>query len=165
MFAVLLLSAGIPMLSSGMDMLKSKGGENNTYLRGDLNAIPYSRAIQYSGTHEYCRRLIRFRLSSAGSPTRLDGHPAPGYFATSMDRHATAIVMNALRAHGPHRLAFAINPHFEPVELVWPAGDPTDFLQVGDHERLEASGLDSAKIPVEHGRILMPPLSCGIWIA
>ena len=46
-----MMSVGIPMLAQGQDFLRSKRGVNNTYQRGDLNALDYKRIYRYSSTH------------------------------------------------------------------------------------------------------------------
>src|SRR5690606_20920271 len=60
MAAVLFSSIGIPMISAGQDFLRSKHGVNNTYLRGDLNALDYRRLERFSGTHAYFAEWILF---------------------------------------------------------------------------------------------------------
>ena len=59
-------SPGIPMLAAGQDFLRSKQGVRNTYLRGDLNALDYSKSNEHEELGEWIRSLIEFRLSNAG---------------------------------------------------------------------------------------------------
>ena len=59
-------SPGIPMLSAGQDFLRSKQGVRNTYLRGDLNALDYSKSNEFEVLGEWIRSLIEFRLSNEG---------------------------------------------------------------------------------------------------
>ena len=63
---LVLLSPGIPMLSAGQDFLRGKQGVRNTYLRGDLNALDYSKSSKFEELGEWVRSLIEFRLSSEG---------------------------------------------------------------------------------------------------
>jgi pullulanase len=166
MAAILLASVGIPMLSSGADMLKSKQGVNNTYLRGDLNALDYQRAASFSSTHDYFRAWIRFRLSESGKLLRLDAAPYNGYFRTFSDRSALIIEFNADRSLGKDRLIFAVNPHFEEVRIVDEELDLTGFRQIADHERFadEGASLDSAVVDCGKGFLRLPPLACGLWL-
>lgn len=166
MAAILMTAAGIPMLSAGMDFLKSKQGTHNTYLRGDLNALPYNRRIQFADTHDYFREWIALRLSHAGRLLRLDQRPGPHYWRRTSTRNALALAVNADRSLGPDRLVFAINPHFESVELPWPLAEgPAGFRQIADHARVDLHGLPSARLPLRDGQIRLPGLSCGLWYA
>ena len=63
---LVLLSPGIPMLSAGQDFLRGKQGVRNTYLRGDLNALDYSKTSKFEELGEWVRSLIELRLSSEG---------------------------------------------------------------------------------------------------
>ena len=61
MAALLFMSLGVPMIAEGQDFLRSKHGVNNTYQRGDLNALDYRRLYRYLGTHVYFADWIAFR--------------------------------------------------------------------------------------------------------
>lgn len=164
MGAVLLLSVGVPMLHAGVDFLYSKGGRNNTYLDGEANALPYGRQRFFAGTHEYFRRLIAFRQSAPGRLVRLNGHPERGFFRTAADDRALAMLYNAHRERGPEQLLFAINPTAETRRLQFSGIEWADWLQVADHERVEAGGLASARFVSDGETVELPGLSCGIWI-
>ena len=72
---LLLLAPGVPMLSAGQDFMRGKKGVRNTYLRGDLNALDYSRTIRFEEFGKWIRSLIAFRLSNEGRflrPERYD---------------------------------------------------------------------------------------------
>ena len=53
MASLLFASLGVPMLAQGQDFLRSKRGIENTYQRGDINALDYNRRYVYSGTVSY----------------------------------------------------------------------------------------------------------------
>ncbi len=164
MGAVLLLSVGIPMLHAGLDFLYSKGGKNNTYLEGNANALPYERMRFFAGTHEYFRRLIEFRQSAIGRLLRLDGHPERGFFNTATEDRAFAMQYNAHRERGAQQIIFAINPTFETLPLTFPGVDWENWVQIADHERVELTGLQTARFFVHEETVELPALSCGIWI-
>lgn len=164
MAAILLASAGIPMLSSGMDFMKSKGGVNNTYLRGDLNAIPYSRMSEYSGTAEYFRRWIAFRRGRHGRLLRLDGFPGDGYFQQATAGCAFGMIINAQGTHGPERLLFVVNPGYEFAELRFDGVNTAGFRQVADTERWGDPWLRTPHYPTDGDGVTVPPLSCGLFI-
>jgi pullulanase len=165
MVAILMCSLGIPMLSAGQDLLRTKHGIHDSYRKGDVNAIDYHRLLAFSGSHEYFRRWIRFRLSERGRPLRLDSRPSDGYLRFFGAEHGSALaaLFNADLSQGPRRLLFAVNPHHEAVHI-W-VGDLglARWRQLADHERFEPSGLECALLPCVHERLEMPPLSCGLW--
>ena len=61
--ALILLSPGIPMISAGQDLMRNKKGNRNTYLRGDLNEIDYSKSGEFAALTSDLKALIEFRLS------------------------------------------------------------------------------------------------------
>ena len=164
MVAILMMSLGIPMVCSGDDMLKSKGGTNNTYLRGDLNAIPYSRMAEYSGTVDYFRRWIAFRLGGLGRYLRLDSFPGREYFITGWSASAFGMIYNATFSHGPERLLFVVNPGHEFSEVHFADEELGGFRQLADSERWGDPELPAPNFWRHRNRVTVPPLSCGLFI-
>lgn len=65
--AAVLLSAGIPMLAQGQEMLRSKKGNGNTYNAGDgVNAVDYGLREKHAGAFDFYRGLIELRRSPDG---------------------------------------------------------------------------------------------------
>ena len=64
--ALMFFSIGTPMVTEGLDFLKSKYGENDTYLRGDLNALDFTAIDIHRNTHNYFQNWIQFRQSPLG---------------------------------------------------------------------------------------------------
>ncbi len=166
MIAVLMSSLGIPMISAGQDMLRSKQGVHNTYLRGDLNALDYSRIYRFSGTHQYFRDWIFFRLSEKGRVFRPTGAPSRKYmrFYSAAGSTALAALYNSDCSIGQGRILFAVNPHLEEVSIKIEGIKVKRWKQVADHERFEEAGLKSALFPFQRGTLIMPAMSCGLWI-
>ena len=165
MVAILLCSLGIPMLAAGQDLLRTKHGIHDSYRSGDVNAIDYQRLLAFSGSHEYFRRWIRFRLSERGQLLRLGSRPGDDYLRFFGAEHGSALaaLFNADRSQGPRRLLFAVNPHHEGVHIRVGDLGLVHWKQLADHERFDVSGLDCARLPCAHERIELPPLSCGLW--
>ncbi len=165
MIAILMCSLGIPMLAAGQDLLRSKHGIRDSYRAGDVNAIDYQRLLGFSGSHDYFRRWIRFRLSERGRLFRLDARPGEDYLRFFGAEHGSALaaLFNADHSQGPRRLLLAVNPHHETVHI--PIGDLQlcHWRQLADHERFDASGLGCALLPCVHQRLELPPLTCGLW--
>ncbi|RME69174.1 MAG: glycoside hydrolase family 1 [Verrucomicrobia bacterium] len=169
MIAVLMTSLGIPMITAGMDFLQSKGGFNNSYLRGDLNALDYARAERFGLTASYFRSWIAFRLSEWGAILRLREKPPAGYLtmAAAEDTAAAALLFNADHSQGPRQILFAINPHTHEVDIPLPegtaAGDPA-WLEVADRNTFNLRGVFNGRLRLEENRIHLGPLDCGLWI-
>jgi len=164
MAALLFASLGIPMVAAGQDFLRSKGGVNNTYQRGDLNALDYRRLLRYPATHAYFADWIAFRRSAAGRLLRQWQRPSEGFFRFYHAPHSTAcaVVYNFDASQGRERLLFAINPTGADVEIPLGEALPTvaRWTQLANHECfLSANGV---RQPVT-GRLWLPALSCGLW--
>jgi pullulanase len=113
MAAMLFMSIGIPMLSAGQDFLRSKHGVNNTYLRGDLNALDYHRSTAFRRTHAYFAAWIAFRRSEPGGCCG-SGRAHRRVFSNSTGRRSRAaslvLIYNADGSPGPVAAAVRVNP-------------------------------------------------------
>lgn len=166
MASILFASLGVPMLAAGQDFLRSKHGVENTYQRGDLNALNYNQRLVAVGTHHYFREWIRFRLSDLGKALRYDGGLHEGYLKSFVVEGLSAVVMvyNADRSLAARPLIFGINPHNEYANIDCP-GLPLDRVrQIADVERFDVNGLPHARIPLSGQTISLPPMSCGLWL-
>lgn len=166
MAALLFVSVGIPMICEGQDMLKSKHGANNTYQRGDLNALDYERILRFPATHAYFADWIAFRRSETGRLLRHFSRASEGFFQFIWGEGsaAAAIVFNADLSQGPRRLLFAINPGSGDVML--PVGEwaALPWRQLADQERfLPADRPAGARRVAE--KLFVPALGCGLWLA
>lgn len=164
MVAMLLMSVGTPMIACGMDMMKSKGGVNNTYLRGDLNALPYGRLAEYSGTVDYFRKWISFRLGRLGRFLRLDNFPGSGYYAASHNGMAFGMVYNACWSGGSEQLLFVVNPGFDYLRLKFEETGVNGFRQLADTERWGDPFLAEPVYETGEDWVLVPSLSCGLFV-
>ena len=164
--AVLMSSLGVPMLSAGQDLLRSKRGFSNTYQRGDLNEIDYDRAAIYSSTHRYFCHWIKFRLSENGGAFRLAGPLSDGYLEFSSDpgNSALAVLYNFDRSRSCRRLLVAFNPHGKRVTIPLEHREVRDFLQVADTDRFDISGIGNSEVSLVEETVKLPALSCGLWI-
>lgn len=164
MAAVLFSSIGIPMLSSGQDFLRSKFGANNTYQRGDLNALDYRRMQRFPGTHAYFADWIAFRRSTTGRLFRHFSRASDGFFKFiwGEDSPAVAVIYNADLSQGPERLLLALNPGLHDAHIPLGAIADLDWHQVADHEHFlhEATGRRGQCVEVE---LFVPALGCGLW--
>lgn len=165
MAAVLFCSIGIPMISSGQDFLKSKHGVNNTYQRGDLNALDYSRIHRFPATHAYFADWIAFRLSERGRLLRHYSRASEGFFSFhwAEGAGACAVIFNADLSQGPERLLLAVNPTFGDVSI--PLGElgRLPWRQLADRERFLPPGRDAGAQRVT-ADLFVPTLSCGLWV-
>jgi pullulanase/glycogen debranching enzyme len=166
MGAVLLAAQGVPMLAQGQDFLRTKNGRNNTYLRGDVNALDYARLQKFHTTHVYFRDWIAFRLSDRGAALRLHEQAQEGFFKFFHAEHTCALAAwyNA-DGHLPvPPLFFAANPHPHPVAIWIPGVDSAGFRQLADMDRFCSNGLPpEAVFDWQAGVLTLPPMSVGLW--
>ena len=167
MMSLLMISVGMPMIAQGQDFLRSKQGVNNTYLRGDLNALDYDRLTTYSASHEYTRNWIAFRRSKFGKLLRMEDHPTNEYYMAFTADNVSSIAMlyNANYERGDRRMLYAVNPHHHMVLIPVPGIQSKRFKQLADHERFNMDGLDAALIRWSAEGIWLPPLTCGLWVS
>ncbi len=165
MGAILMMSIGMPLIHAGQDFLFSKNGVNNTYQRGDLNALDYDRRIEYALTSDYFKDWIEFRKSDLGSLVRHYSRASQGFFdfAKVDGRNALAVVFNADRSQGNSRLLFAVNPERDPLRLAlgdWEAG----WVQLADHDRFW--GFRDKRLRNDlRSELTLPSLGTGLWIS
>ncbi|WP_255558647.1 alpha-amylase family glycosyl hydrolase [Horticoccus luteus] len=165
MAACLLAAVGIPMLAAGQDFLRSKHGVNNTYQRGDLNALDYKRAEAFAATHAYFANWIQFRAGRLGRLLRLYSPPTETYFRVFApgDSTACALLYNADESQGRERLLFAINPNTHAARLVF--NDESvlnrDWRLVADQAAFRSPDEASERLPHE---LALPALSCRLWV-
>ena len=165
MAALLFSSVGIPMISAGQDFLRSKHGVNNTYQRGDLNALNYLRQARYPGSHSYFADWIAFRLSAAGRLMRHYTRATEGFFAFWFAENSTAaaVLYNADLSQGTDQLLLAINPTAHDADVsIDPATAERSWVRVADHEHFPRSERLLPPAPLPEA-IWVPALGCGLW--
>ncbi len=165
MAAILFCSLGLPMISAGQDMLRSKKGVRNTYQQGDLNALDYRRLETYRSTHEYFRAWIRFRLSEQARALRLRHSPPEGYlrFFGARDSSAGALLVNASRSAPCPRIFFAVNPHGEKTVIPMDGFAMNGFLKLADEERFFPQPQKTLPCLANKNALLLPPFTCSLW--
>ena len=166
MAAILFASVGIPMIAAGQDFLRSKHGVNNTYLRGDLNALDYRRLARFPGTHKYFADWIAFRRSARGQLLRQWSRPSEGFFRCfgADGQPALVAIYNADGSQGPQKLMFAVNPHIDDTTVAIGQHAPAAWHLLADHECFYS---ESSPGPLEVGPegLFIPGLGCSLWIA
>jgi len=164
MAAILFASVGIPLLAEGQDFLRSKYGVNNTYQRGDLNALDYHRLARFPGTHAYFADWIAFRRSAHGSLLRQWSRPSEGFFKCYALPGASGLVVvfNADGSQGAGRLMFAVNPHTEDVAIPIGGFAGWGWKLVADHECFYHNGRHPPGLKAE-AELFIPALGCSLW--
>ncbi len=166
MAAILLASVGIPLLAAGQDFLRSKHGVNNTYLRGDLNALDYHRIARFPATHAYFAAWIAFRRSERGRLLRQWSRPSEGFFRAVRGPALASLVLvyNADGSQGAQRLMFAVNPTREDTRVE--IGDLADrpWTLVADQECFYPPGGHPPGYAVTPD-LFIPALGCSLWLS
>lgn len=168
MFACLFSSLGVPMISAGQEFLRTKGGANNTYLRGDLSRLTQERLTRFADMRRYVKGWIALRRSEIGRVLRLGETPPAGFFRPypSDCTDALALLYNA--AHETKfgaPLIFAANPTGRTVDIPCDLGEIALFRLYADGERsgvtpLTETPTGAARIP---GGLRLPPRSAALW--
>ncbi|WP_309398044.1 alpha-amylase family glycosyl hydrolase [Cerasicoccus maritimus] len=168
MAAIGLCSVGIPMFSEGQDFLRSKLGINNTYQRGDINALDYGRLQRYSKTHNFFKELIGIRRSEWGELLRLWDSPSNGYlrvFKSDNDKNsAAAMLFNADCALGPRQFLFAINPHRESQSINLYDIDGMYWTCLANNQEAHYEGINDHRMDGHHHRLNLNGMDVGIWV-
>ena len=163
MHAILLCSAGVPMLSAGQDFLTTKRGVGNTWRHGELNRLDPSRLERFRGEHEFVARLIGFRRSPAGAGLRPRSVVSDGWMRAGFAEGGEAFVaeLNADGALGAGRVLLACNPHDRPVVLSVPSPGAWHPVVLSPFPSCPHA---PGPVPTLVGdRLELPPLGCGVW--
>lgn len=162
-YALVFLAVGIPMAAEGFDLIRTKGGLNNTYKNGAANALDYIRGTYFSGECAWLRSLAIFRLSESARALRLSENKSEGYFEffTSDGTSAAGVLFNASGESDAKRIFAALNPTGGEVEL--PAPDCVKTMkQIADIDRFNEAGLTDFVVGVQ-ATVKLPPVSLAIW--
>ena len=162
--AIMMMSIGIPMIAQGQDFLFSKFGTRNTYDRPDLNALDYSLLKKNLKTHNFFKKLIKFRLSKKAEVLRLSETPKKTFFRffSSQNCSACALVYNADNTFNNSKLIFAINPHTDSAFIDFKDFPIKRSRVIADEENFF---MFSKKFydDMDNTKLLMPPMSCRIF--
>ncbi|HWI63462.1 MAG TPA: type I pullulanase, partial [Symbiobacteriaceae bacterium] len=150
--AIVFTSQGVPFLHGGEEMLRTKGGNHNSYNAPDsVNQLDWSRKAKYSNVFEYYKGLIAlrkahpaFRLATAEQVRQhlsfLDGLPA----------NTLAFRLKENAGGDPWKEIVVIyNPNREEVTVNLPAGS----------WNVAAKGDKIAEAGAVSGQALVPPIS------
>ncbi len=171
--SLVLVSIGLPMLAEGCDLARTKGGLSNTYKNGQANALDYHRGSRFSGTGEWVRKFIAFRLSEGARALRLFDPPKDSFFKFfSAGASSGGVLFNADKSlHGAKKILALYNPGGDFQRINMDLDLASDFKLIADIDRFDPKGLDSWSEIVsandeKKGRvtsILLAPVSLEIW--
>ena len=160
MFAILMLSSGIPMIAEGQDFLRSKHHVHNTYNRGDLNLLNWDVLKKHELTHRYVKNLLKLRASDIGKLFKIT-RPANTYkhLFRADKGAAVGILFNADGSKGEQRVLLTVNPHPFEVKFDLENLDTQNFYQLADTDQFftDKTRLLSKAFSLE-------PLSCALFI-
>ncbi len=165
-YALVFLSAGIPMAAEGFDLARTKRGKNNTYKDGAANALDYARAMRFTGLCQWLRSLAKFRNSESARALKIDGAVPDGWieFFGARESNAACAMFNAKKESPARRVFAAFNPTTSHVKIEVGEGLAKNFRQIADIDRFDTSGLDNPEPPFAGGALSMPALSMSLWL-
>ncbi len=163
-YAFTLLSLGIPMLAEGFDLLRTKGGKNNTYKDAEANALNYSRGDEYAGLRQWMRALVKFRLSDSAKALRMADAPKAGFLRTGVSANGKCFsaVFNADSKLPSKRVMAVFNTAEDFSEIA--VADMGGFVQIADIDRFCQCGIEDPILP-KNGLLRLPPLSLALYIS
>ncbi|MBM5797181.1 MAG: glycogen debranching protein GlgX [Cyanobacteria bacterium K_Offshore_0m_m2_072] len=166
--ALLLLSAGAPMLAMGDEIGRSQGGNNNAYCQDNPTSwLDWSLLDQHSGLHRFTRELIAYRCrrdlvvdGDALSLADLLGRHQLSWHGVQPDQpdwgdasHSLALTLTSISHR--FRLCLMLNAWWEPLTFQLP---PADFGAERWHRWIDTSLSSPHDIEAWDGA---PPLDDG----
>jgi pullulanase len=157
--AVALLSQGVPFLEGGVEIGRTKGGNENSYGAGDkVNGYDWARATRFTDVLEYYRGLIAlrhahpiFRLATAK-----EVHRAIRFVPTKdLPEKTFAYTLNGTTAKSPYKEYLVVfHGGTEANRFILPPGE---WIVLADDKR--ASATPSGKV---QGTLMLSPLSASV---
>ena len=160
MFAILMLSSGIPMIAEGQDFLRSKHHVRNTYNRGGLNLLDWEVLKKHELTHRYVKNLLKLRVSDIGKLFKIDRSTQTyRHLFSANNGSGTGILINADGSQGKQQVLLVVNPHPFEVHFDFSDLNSRSFHQIADTDRFftEKTRLLSKAFSLE-------PMSCALFI-
>lgn len=164
--ALILSSIGIPMLAEGVDLLRTKQGVQNTYLRGDLNALNYARANEYTGLRSWVREFLAFRKSEKSKALRLANRYSKEYvkFFRVENSNSAGVLFNADLSEDAKQIFVAFNPSKSFVDMQIEGLNLSEFYQIADISRFNQKGLTDANY-FDKNFLSLPPKSFALFVS
>ena len=163
--ALILTSIGIPMLAEGADLLRTKKGVKNTYLRGDLNALNYARGCEYTGLRSWVRSFLAFRKSEKSKALRLADRYSENYakFFKAENSVSAGVLFNADFSLGAKQVFAAFNPSGDFVKMPLDKLNLGGFLQIADISRFDENGIADGNY-FDKNFLSLPPKSFALFV-
>ena len=160
MFAILMLSSGIPMMAEGQDFLRSKHRVRNTYNRGDLNLLNWDVLEKHEASHRYVKNLLKLRASDVGKLFKITQPTNTYKHLFRADKgSAVGILFNADGSKGEQRVLLTVNPHPFEVKFDLNNLDTQNFYQLADTDQFFTD-----KRRRVSKAFLLEPFSCALFI-
>ncbi|CAH0999671.1 Pullulanase [Neolewinella maritima] len=158
--ATVLTSQGIPFLHAGTEMLRSKGGDENSYRSSDaINAIQWKTKGQHAATVSYVRALIALRKAHPalrlGSTARITRHLT--FAEEENDEQLVTYRILDAPADQWADIYVALNGENASREVTLPEGS---WQQVVDGTTVDAQGIGA---PVE-GSVRLAAISANVFV-
>lgn len=122
--AVVMTSQGVPFMQGGAEMLRTKGGNSNSYNAGDkVNEFDWSRKAQYPGVFNYYSGLIHLRRDHSAFRMTTAALIKNNLRFLKSPNNTVAF---ELKNHANHdkwgNIVVVYNPNKQPVTLNLPSG-------------------------------------------
>ncbi len=158
--AVVLTSQGIPFLHAGTELLRSKGGNENSYNSGDaVNAIQWDGIRRHPETLAYVRDLIALRKAHPafhlGSTEAVATHLT---FADPIDQQLIAYRIQDAPGDQWSDVVVVLNGHASRRQHTLPEGE---WRQVVDGQTVDPGGLSERPVS---GEVTVEAISANVFV-
>lgn len=131
---IVLTSQGVPFLHAGVDFLRTKGGDHNSYKSPDsVNALDWERKGYYSKIHGYYKDLIELRkkhkILRLGSKEQIERSIS---FLSSPEGVVSYVIKSVENDPEWNEVFVAFNGNAEDVSIEIPEGEW--FISIEDHD-------------------------------
>jgi pullulanase/glycogen debranching enzyme len=170
--AAVLLSSGIPMLAQGQEMLRSKGGNNNSYNAGDgVNAVNYALREKHPEVWAFYQGLIEFRQSPEAVLLRFPDHRQVKTDLIYATQNACAIAILRQDTQNPKNQLLCLYNYDQSRPAVFPLKLTSGrwIRRVGDQKVSKPGSPFGREMIVsrtdhESATVTVPPISVEAWV-
>ena len=153
--AVVLTSQGIPFLHAGVEMMRTKGGEHNSYKSPDaVNQIIWDRKKEHESIFDYHKNLIALRKKYPHFT--LSGAEAVRQQVKFLEAPDGVVAYTIDGGDSGEKLLIVYNALTTPYDFDYPS--PLSWIVKGDNFYL-----DEQIQTVEDSPVVVPPLSMAVF--
>lgn len=156
---ILFTSAGMPMISGGQEILRSKYGNPNSYNAGDtINSIKWDFKSKNNIEYNYYKGLINLRNSSIGEIIKFTGTNPDSYYQWLIGSNNKSIgyFLNADKSQKNRRMLVLLNADNLQNSTFSISFQEGEWQLISDGDKINLSGIDNTKFALNFSYTLSP---------